>query len=197
MNSDRVLIKFSCGDYVVEGPSPVGAILSNALKAIGARQFVEGKSESGNRFKVNVASGSELLEPIDLDLVAEDADQTVNACNYRLARAGSLEVHMEEKPESENEVDTNDDIVKRIVKDFEALPLEKKMAALAGMELNALGETASFVFNSPYELFGKVGDMLATVGIKKDTADHELRTATSSDNVAVDETETLNDNHVN
>ncbi len=53
-------------------------------------------------------------------------------------------------------------------KDFAELPLEKKLAALAQLEAIALGETFSFIFNSPYMVFDKVMDVMAEFGLKKE-----------------------------
>jgi len=51
-------------------------------------------------------------------------------------------------------------------KEFDALPLEKKIAQLMELEMVALGETLSFVLNSPYKIGEKVVDFLSEFGFK-------------------------------
>ncbi len=53
-------------------------------------------------------------------------------------------------------------------KEFTELPLEKKLASLVELEGIALGETISFIINSPYLVFGKVMDIMAEFGLKKE-----------------------------
>ena len=50
--------------------------------------------------------------------------------------------------------------------EFEALPLEKKIARLFKMEAITLGETFSYVVNSPMKVIEKVGDVIAEFGMK-------------------------------
>ena len=55
------------------------------------------------------------------------------------------------------------------------MPLEKKIASLVELEAIALGETFSFVLNSPYKAVGKVVDVMAEFGFKLDKEDHEAK----------------------
>ncbi|MEP6945786.1 MAG: hypothetical protein ABJA02_07710 [Acidobacteriota bacterium] len=65
----------------------------------------------------------------------------------------------------------------KIVDEFQALPLEKKLAELFRMEAVALGETLSFVVNSPYLVIEKIGDVLAEFGMKMDRESKKARRA--------------------
>ena len=57
---------------------------------------------------------------------------------------------------------------KKIVDEFQALPLSEKLRELLKMEAVALGETLTFVVNSPYLVIEKIGDVLAEFGMKMD-----------------------------
>jgi len=46
------------------------------------------------------------------------------------------------------------------------LPLEKKISSLLQLEAIALGETVSFVINSPFKVFEKAMDVMAEFGFK-------------------------------
>ena len=54
----------------------------------------------------------------------------------------------------------------RFQAEFEALPLEKKIASLFRMEAVTIGETFAYVVNSPLKVVEKVGDIIAEFGIK-------------------------------
>ncbi|MFN2411640.1 MAG: hypothetical protein ABR535_01095, partial [Pyrinomonadaceae bacterium] len=63
------------------------------------------------------------------------------------------------------------DIREKFKKEFSEMPLEKKIADLVHFETIALGETFSFIFNSPYLVFDKVMDVMAEFGMKKEAAE--------------------------
>ena len=65
----------------------------------------------------------------------------------------------------------------RFQQEFEALPLEKKIANLLRMEAVTLSETVAYVVNSPMKVVEKVGDIIAEFGMKIET---EARKAASS-----------------
>lgn len=54
----------------------------------------------------------------------------------------------------------------RFQAEFEALPLDKKFASLFKMEAATLTETFEYVFNSPMEVVGKVGDAISDIAGK-------------------------------
>lgn len=96
------------------------------------------------------------------------------ACQAKLEKSGEVvimtkEKKTQEKPEAEDKTES-------FRKEFEELPLEKKIASLLELEAIALGETFSFVLNSPSAIFGKVMDVLAEMGLKlEDDAKKEKR----------------------
>ena len=56
-------------------------------------------------------------------------------------------------------------------KEFAEMPLEKKIANLVQLETIALGETVSFIINSPFKIADKVLDVMAEFGFKKEEKD--------------------------
>ena len=70
----------------------------------------------------------------------------------------------EEAPETESTEDKNE----QYRKEFAELPLEKKIANLVQLETIALGETVSFIFNSPFKVADKIMDVMAEFGFKKE-----------------------------
>lgn len=66
---------------------------------------------------------------------------------------------MEEKP-------TEEERQEQYRKDFEELPLQKKIASLVELESIALSETLSFIINSPQKLVSMAMDVLAEMGLK-------------------------------
>ena len=54
-------------------------------------------------------------------------------------------------------------------KEFTELPLEQKLAELVKLEAIAMGETFSFILNSPFKVFEKIGDVMADFGMKLET----------------------------
>jgi hypothetical protein len=69
-------------------------------------------------------------------------------------------VQTEEEKEAER--------IRKQRREFEELPLEKKVANLLELEIITLSETFSFVLNSPWKIFGKVMDVMAEFGLKMD-----------------------------
>lgn len=63
----------------------------------------------------------------------------------------------------------SDQVKDRFQAEFEALPLDKKFARLFKMEAATLTETFEYVFNSPMEVVGKVGDAISDFAGKVET----------------------------
>ena len=75
----------------------------------------------------------------------------------------------------ENKPETEEENNEEYRKEFEELPLEKKIASLVELEVIALSETFSFILNSPYEIVGKVMDVMAEFGLKLEDEDKEAK----------------------
>ena len=163
---NEVNIKFEREDR--NGIVAVETYLSDAARRMGIE--LQGE-EFGERefFVVKITKGSELLSAptkTEIELLsAERREQNERfACQAKIKKAGEIiimttEKKEEEKPSAEN---LQEDYRKK----FEELPLEKKISSLLELEAIALGETFSFVLNSPSMIVGKVMDVLAEFGLK-------------------------------
>jgi len=74
-----------------------------------------------------------------------------------------------------DETKTEEDKGEEYRKHFAELPLEKKIAELMKLEAIALGDTFSFIVNSPYKIFEKIGDVMADVGVKMENKAREAQ----------------------
>jgi hypothetical protein len=77
-----------------------------------------------------------------------------------------------EKKEEPKKTDAAKDPLKA---EFDALPLDQKIAALMRMEAVTLSETFAYVVNSPMKVVEKVGDVMAEFGMR---LEQEARKAT-------------------
>ena len=156
----------------------VGTYLSDAARRFGIE--LQGEEFDEKEFSVvKVIKGAELLSSptkTESDLLSD----TRRGLGERLAeqakieKAGeiiimSTEKKVEEKP-------TDEEKQEQYRKDFEELPLQKKIASLLELESIALSETFSFILNSPQKLVGMAMDVLAEMGLKlEDDAKKQAR----------------------
>lgn len=85
------------------------------------------------------------------------------ASEARIIESGEITIMTEKKKEESKKKEPAKD---RFQAEFEALPLEKKIAHLLRMEAVTLGETFAYVVNSPMKVVEKVGDIIAEFGIR-------------------------------
>lgn len=88
------------------------------------------------------------------------------SCQAKIKKQGELVVMVKEKVQTEEEKEAEQQ--RKTRKEFEELPLEKKVANLLELEMITLGETFNFILNSPYKIVGKVMDVMAEFGLKMD-----------------------------
>jgi ferredoxin len=169
-----------------EGRSGVvatGSYIFDAAKRMGVDiDECERRGES-DLCAVEIVSGKNLLsEPTKAELETLGADRFIKgerlACQAKIEAAGEI-VIMAKKKKKSNEEEEKEKERKRVEefrKDFEEMPLEKKIAALLELEAVALGETVSFVLNSPYKIIGKVMDVMAEFGLKMDKEEKDAKT---------------------
>lgn len=166
-----------------EGIVAVGTYLMDAALRLGVQVNDEcRKGEESHHCSMKVSAGADLLsEPTEaerkaLSEAARKAGERLS-CQARIERAGEIKIMSVEKPAEEKAEDKSQSKEKAddFRKEFEEMPLDKKIASLVELEAIALGETFSYVLNSPYEAAGKVLDTLAHFGWKKDQADHEAK----------------------
>jgi ferredoxin len=130
---------------------------------------------------LTVTKGSDLLSP---ETKAEAAyfkehgrsGKERLACQVKIDKPGEVVVMTKKKKSEEEEADaaqTSEDRSEQYRKEFAELPLEKKIANLVQLETIALGETVSFIINSPFKIADKVIDVMAEFGFKKEVQEKE------------------------
>ena len=157
-----------------EGVVPVGTYLIAAAKRFGVR-FEEACSiEEGVHYcAVTVPSGAQLLSPetkAESEHFAEQGRRTNErlACQVKIESPGEVVVMTKEKAKEPKAETNGEDPNEQYRKQFAELPLEKKIANLVELETMALGETVSFIINSPFKVADKVLDVMAEFGFKKE-----------------------------
>ena len=169
-----------------EGIVPVGTYLNSAAERLGVR--FESRCMPGEKThfcRVTIGKGGENLSA----MTAAETESFENepgtlgerlACQTKITEAGDIVVMtMETKAESAEE--KTEEAAKEYAKEFTELPLEKKIAQLMQLEAITLGETMSFVINSPFLIFDKALDLMAQFGLKKEERDkHAARPAEHS-----------------
>ncbi len=146
----------------------VGTYLSDAAKRFGIE--LQGEEFEEKLFSVvKIIKGSDLLSAptkTENELLTEQRRNQGErlAEQAKIEKSGeiivmSTEKKVEEKP-TEQETQEN------YRKDFEALPLQKKISSLLELEAIALSETLSFIINSPSKLVSLGMDVLAEMGLK-------------------------------
>ena len=158
-----------------EGIIPLGTYLIDAAKRFGIRFDDTCDVALGTHFcAVTVTTGSNLLSA-ETKAEAEyfkTHQRSTNerlACQTRLDEPGEVVVMTKEKAKAGAEsTEPNVDPNEAYRKEFAELPLEKKIANLVQLETMALGETVSFIINSPFKIGEKVMDVMAEFGFKKE-----------------------------
>jgi ferredoxin len=153
-----------------DGLVAVGSYLVDAMNRLGVR-LGEKCDPAANihHCRIAVRRGMEFLSPLSafetehLSSTSRKANERL-ACEAKIISAGEIVLMTEEKKQEPVETEPKS----KLVNEFEALPLEKKIADLMRMEAVTLGETITFVLNSPYMVFEKIGDVLADFGMKMD-----------------------------
>ncbi len=172
----EVEIKFEREDR--DGIVAVGTYLLDAARRLGID--LQGEEFDETEFFVfKITKGSELLSaPTKTEIKHLSAERRKQgerlACHAKIKKAGEIVVMTAKKKEEEkpDEEKMREDYRKQ----FEELPLEKKIASLFELETIALGETLSFVINSPSMIVGKFMDVLAEFGLKmEDEAKKQTR----------------------
>jgi len=173
---NEVEIKFEREDR--NGIVAVGTYLLDAARRLGIELESEEFGET-DFFVVKATSGSELLSAptkTEIELLsAERRGQGERFANHaKIERFGEINIMTTEKKQEEKAAD--EEKKEEYRKEFEELPLEKKIASLLELEAIALSETFSFVINSPYKIFDIAMGVLAEFGLKmEDEAKNETR----------------------
>ena len=164
-----------------EGVIPPGTYLIDAAKRFGIRFDGACDAAAGIHFcAVNVPTGSQLLSEetkAETDYFSSNPRSTNErlACQTRIDEPGEVVVmtKKKEKAAASEAPETGDDPNEAYRKEFAELPLEKKIANLIQLETMALGDTVSFIINSPFKIGEKVMDVMAEFGFKKEERQRE------------------------
>jgi ferredoxin len=159
-----------------EGLVAVGTYLIDAAKRFGIRFDDLCVPETGTHYcAVVVKSGSGLLSEMtkaEKEYFANNERMTNErlACQAKIEKAGEIEIMTKVKTEdaAPEEKAAAAPSSEEYRKAFAEMPLEKKIANLVQLETIALGETFSFIFNSPFAIADKVMDVMAEFGLKKE-----------------------------
>ena len=153
----------------LEGLVAVGTYLFDAAKRFGVTFDEECDKVKGlHHCAIIVTAGAPNLSPLtatETEHFADNGRRTNErlACEARIIKSGEIVIMTDQKKE---ESKTTEAPKERYQEEFEALPLEKKIARLFKMEAITLGETFSYVVNSPMKVIEKVGDVIAEFGMK-------------------------------
>ncbi len=153
-----------------EGIVAVGSYLVDAMKRLGIHLEDECKPEQGSHFcSVEIKKGAENLSPLtntETELFAHAGRRNSErlACQTKIEKPGEIVVMTQEKQEKKEETKKADKS-EQYKKEFVDMPLEKKIASLVQLEAITLGETFSFIINSPFKVLEKVGDVMAEFGM--------------------------------
>ena len=166
-----------------EGPVAVGTYLADAAKRFGVSFEDACSLETNTHFcSLTVTKGSELLSPatkVESEYFAEPGRKENErlACQTRIEKSGEVVVMTREKKTEETAGAAGDvsdeDRNEQYRKEFAEMPLEKKIANLVQLETIALGETVSFIINSPFKIADKVMDVMAEFGFRKEEQQKE------------------------
>lgn len=162
----------------LEGVIAVGTYLSDAAFRFGIKDINKcDQTLQQHNCTVSILTGADTLSErteVENKLVESGKLNSGErlACQTRIVTSGEVivmtkeEVKPEEAAKEENSTSAED-----YRKNFAEMPLEKMIADLVRLEAITFNETLSFIFNSPYHIGGKVMDVLAEFGFKKDAAD--------------------------
>lgn len=145
------------GTYLLDAAKRLGIDLQN--EEFGEREF----------FVFKVTNGGELLSAptaTEIELLSEERRKNGErlASEAKIEKSGEISIMTAEKKAEEKPKE--EEVRETYRKNFEELPLEKKISSLVELEAITLSETLSFVVNSPSMIVGKVIDILAQFGWK-------------------------------
>lgn len=153
-----------------EGVVAVGTYIADAMRRMGITLEETCGLEAPEHFcLVTVTSGADKLSPLtetENTYFARNGRKSNErlACQAKFEKGGEVTIMTRDKKKDEDAKaeDKNEEYRKQ----FAELPLEQKIASLVHLEALTLGETVSFVINSPFKIFEKAMDVMAEFGFK-------------------------------
>ncbi len=162
------------------GVVAVGSYLIDAAHRLGVEieAICERRGECDS-CAMKITQGGDLLSAPTSAESKQLGEQRINAgerlsCQTKLVKAGEIVIMITQKNE-ENKPETEEEKAEEYRKQFEELPLEKKIASLLELEAIALSETFSFILNSPFTIIDKVMDVMAEFGLKLEDDDKKAK----------------------
>ncbi len=153
----------------IDGIAVVGSYLIDAAKRLGIDITDEcGRLGLCDSCGVTVKSGAEFLTAPTKAEIEQLTEKRLKkgerlSCQAKISGEGEIIILTHEKKDKRPEEEKKHEEFR---KDFDALPLEKKISKLIELEMVTLSETLNFVLNSPYEIGGRVVDFLSGFGFK-------------------------------
>lgn len=155
----------------------VGTYLYDAARRMGIEVECE-RLGASDACAMRVTAGAEFLSEVTEKEKEHLTEKRLKAgerlaCQVKIEKAGEVVLMTHKKKEEKKpkeEVQTEE-----YRKQFEELPLEKKIASLLELESITLSETVSFVVNSPSHIVGKIMDVLAEFGLKMEESDKKAK----------------------
>lgn len=153
----------------IDGIAVVGSYLIDSAKRLGIDITDDcGRLGLCDSCAVTVKSGAEFLsEPTKAEIEQLTEKRLKKGerltCQAKISGEGEIVILTHEKKDKRADEEKKHEEFR---KEFDALPLEKKISKLIELEMVTLGETLNFVLNSPYEIGGKVVDFLSGFGFK-------------------------------
>ena len=155
----------------ISGLAVEGTYLIDAARRIGIEVEAEcGRLGLCDTCAMTITSGSDSLSAptkaeIEKFSITELSSGVRLSCQAKIEKGGGeLVIMTKEKKKEPTPEEKSEDFRK----EFEEMPLEKKIASLVRLEVIALGETINFVLNSPFKIIEKGMDVLAEFGLKMD-----------------------------
>jgi len=157
-----------------EGVVPLGTYLGDAAKRMGVP--MEGCELPEHGCEFSIEQGADLLSAVTdgekEHLAAKERKDNIRlGCYAQIKEPGVIVVMSKKETVSPEEAKASEERDETYRKEFAELPLEKKIANLVQLEAITVGETLSYIVNSPYTVFDKIGDVLAEFGFKKEEAE--------------------------
>ncbi len=171
----KVIINFESEG--LEGVVATGSYLADAARRFGIRFEMDCLDpETPHDCAMKVSDGMSILSPptkTEMEQLTAAARKNGErlACQTIIEKPGELRIMSVKKKEEPKVEDTAEEFKK----EFEEMPLPKKIASLVELEAIALGETFSYVLSSPYQAVGKVMDVMAGFGFKMEKADEKAK----------------------
>lgn len=156
----------------LSGLVAVGSYLIDTLKRFGIRSVRDCDRASAEHYcgVVIVSGGDDLsaLTRTETEHFAAKGRRSNErlACEASIIKPGEIVIMTNQKKEEPKAAGETKQPKDKFKEEFDALPLEKKIAYLMRMEAVTLSETFAYVVNSPMKVIEKVGDVMAEFGMK-------------------------------